>query len=48
MQEGMGSQGRTAGEWLAPGGYVKLGKKLGLNRNNMTGMGLLTGGVNIE
>jgi hypothetical protein len=48
MQGGMGSQGRTAGEWLAPGGYVKLGKKLGLNRNNMTGMGLLGGGANIE
>ena len=48
MQEGMGGTGRTAGEWLAPGGYVKLGKKLGLNRNNMTGMGLLGGGANIE
>lgn len=48
MQEGMGGQGRTAGEWLAPGGYAKIGKKLGLNRNNMTGMGLLGGGANIE
>ena len=48
MQDGMGSQGRTIGEWLAPGGYAKLGKKLGLNRNNMTGIGLLGGGANIE
>lgn len=48
MQEGMGGTGRTAGEWLAPGGYVKLGKKLGLNGNNITGMGLLGGGANIE
>ena len=48
MQKGMGAEGRLGGEWLAPGGYVKLGKKLGLNGSNITGMGLLGGGVNIE
>lgn len=48
MQEGEGATGRVAGEWLAPGGYIKLGKKLGLNRKNMTGIGLLGGGTNIE
>ena len=48
MQEGMGSQGRIGGEFIAPGGYFKLAKKLGLNGNNIAGAGLLGGGVNIE
>lgn len=48
MQDSGGQTGRTLGEWIAPGGYVKLGRKLGLNRNNLTGMGLLSGGANIE
>ena len=48
MQEGMGGQGRLGGEFVAPGGYFKIAKKLGLVGKQLTGAGLLGGGVNIE
>lgn len=43
-----GSWGRLGGEFIAPGGYFKLLKRLGLGSKEITGAGLLGGGNAIE
>jgi hypothetical protein len=48
MQEGMGAEGRFGGEFVAPGGYFKILKALGLGRKEITGSSLLGGGTAIE
>ena len=48
MQEGMGAEGRFAGEFIAPGGYFKILKALGLGKKEITASSLLGGGTAIE
>lgn len=43
-----GSWGRLGGEFIAPGGYFKLLKRLGLGSKEITGASLLGGGTAIE
>ena len=43
-----GSWGRLGGEFLAPGGYFKALKRLGLGSKELTGASLLGGGTAIE
>ena len=43
-----GSWGRLGGEFLAPGGYFKALKRLGLGYKELTGASLLGGGTAIE
>ena len=48
MQEGMGAEGRFGGEFIAPGGYFKILKALGLGKKEITASSLLGGGTAIE
>ena len=43
-----GSWGRLGGEWLAPGGYFKALKRLGLGKKEIAVSSLLGGGTAIE
>ena len=43
-----GGWSRLGGEFIAPGGYFKAAKRIGLGKDQIVGAGLLGGGMNIE